>query len=111
LVANLGAAPTLLRNDVESKGHWIILTLRQGAVEAIGTRVLIGTGDLRQVREVQTGSSFQSQSDTRLHFGLGQAIAADIEIAWPNGDRQIFRFVPADRHYIIHQGVDHLSTE
>ena len=111
LVANLDARPALLRNDVESKGHWIMLNLRRGKIDAIGTRVLIDAGNHRQIREVQTGSSFQSQSDTRLHFGLGSASIANIEIVWPGGERQLFPSVPADRHYIIHQGIDALSTE
>ena len=111
LVANLDAAPALLRNDVEHKGHWLILALRQGKVEAIGTRVLVTTDKGRQMREVQTGSSFQSQSDTRLHFGLGASPVADIEIIWPGGERQFFHALPADHHYIIRRGVDHLTTE
>ena len=111
LVANLDARPALLRNDVESKGHWIMLNLRRGKIDAIGTRVLIDANGHRQIREVQTGSSFQSQSDTRLHFGLGSASIANVEIVWPGGERQLFPSVPADRHYIIHQGIDALSTE
>ena len=88
-----------------------MLNLRRGKIDAIGTRVLIDAGNHRQIREVQTGSSFQSQSDTRLHFGLGSASIANIEIVWPGGERQLFPSVPADRHYIIHQGIDALSTE
>ena len=111
LVCNLDAKPTLLRNDVPDKGHWIILALRSGDLEAVGARVFVDTGDQRQIREVQTGSSYQSQSDTRLHFGLESAIAADIDIIWPGGQRQVFHAVPANHHYTIHRGVDRLITE
>ena len=111
LVSNLDDVPALLRNDVEDKGYWLLLTLRQGVTEAIGTHVRIQAGGLNQMREVLTGSSFQAQSDTRLHFGLGSATAADIKITWPGGERQVFQAVPADRHYVIHRGVDRLISE
>jgi hypothetical protein len=43
-------------------------------------------GQHSQIEEVMSGSSFLSQSDLRLHFGLGQAKAADlVEVAWPSG--------------------------
>lgn len=111
LVANLDGSPALLRNDVEDKGHWLLLTLRQGAIEAIGTHVRIQAGGRHQMREVLTGSSFQAQSDTRLLFGLGTASEADIEITWPSGERQIFHAVSADHHYVIHRGVNRLISE
>ena len=71
----------------------------------------VHAGGRHQMREVLTGSSFQAQSDTRLHFGLGPATVADIEITWPGGERQAFRAVPADRHYAIHRGVNRLISE
>ncbi len=111
LVANLDAPPALLRNDGDNKGHWLLLTLRQGATEAIGARVQIQAGGLHQMREVLTGSSFQAQSDTRLHFGLGTAAEADVKVTWPNGERQVFPAVAADLHYTIHQGVNRLISE
>ena len=111
LVANLDDTPALLRNDVEDKGHWLLLTLRQGATEAIGAQVRVHAGGRHQMREVLTGSSFQAQSDTRLHFGLGPATAADIEITWPGGEHQVFRAVRADHHYAIHRGINRLISE
>ena len=111
LVANLDDAPALLRNDVEGKGHYLLLTLRQGATEAIGAHVRVQADGRHQMREVLTGSSFQAQSDTRLHFGLGSATVADIEITWPGGEHQVFRAVPTDQHYAIHRGVNRLISE
>jgi hypothetical protein len=111
LVANLDAPPTLLRNDTEHQGHWLLLALRQGATEAIGARVQITADGRHQLREVQTSSSFQAQSDTRLHFGLGLATTADIEVTWPDGERQVFSAVAADRHYLLRRGADRPITE
>ncbi|HTG60273.1 MAG TPA: ASPIC/UnbV domain-containing protein, partial [Terriglobia bacterium] len=51
---------------------------------AIGTRVKVTVGKHTQMDEVHTGYSVMSQSDLRLHFGLGQAKTVDvIEVIWP----------------------------
>jgi hypothetical protein len=103
LVANLDAAPTLLRNDSRAQGHWLSLRLRGEGLnlEAIGARVRLTAGDLQQQREVRTGTSFQSQHSLRLHFGLATEQSADIEIRWPDGSEQIYRAIKADAFYTI----------
>ena len=111
LFANLDAAPALLRNDTEAPGHWLLLHMRQDATEAIGARVQVTAAGRHQLREVQTGASFQSQSDTRLHFGIGSAPVADIAVTWPDGQRQLYRSVPANRRYLIDQGADRPLSE
>jgi hypothetical protein len=51
---------------------------------AIGALVTVTAGGRKQVQQVQSGSSYFSQSDFRLHFGLGSAQSVDkIEIKWP----------------------------
>ena len=53
---------------------------------AIGTRVYCTTPDgRRRMDEVRSGGSYFSQSDLRLHFGLGQSEKASLEIHWPSG--------------------------
>jgi hypothetical protein len=55
--------------------------------------------------EVRSGGSYLSQSDTRLHFGLGSASRVDkLEIRWPDGSSQVFQDVAADRFYQIREG-------
>ncbi len=49
------------------------------------------------MREVTTAGSIFSASDSRLHFGLGDATRADVEIRWPSGVVQKLAAVPADR--------------
>ena len=100
-----------MRNDAAAKGHWLLLSLKNGALDAIGARAVITAGGRQQLREMHTGASFQAQSDTRLHFGLGPTAVADIEITWPDGHIQHFAAVPADRHYTIRRGVDRPLTE
>ena len=54
--------------------------------DAIGAVVTARTGTVAQVRLVQSGTSYLSQNDMRLHFGLGPANVVDsLEVRWPNG--------------------------
>jgi hypothetical protein len=51
-----------------------------------GARVTLRAGGLRLIREVNGGDGFESQSSTRLHFGLGAATRIDdLDIRWPSG--------------------------
>ena len=99
LIANLDARPTLLRGSA-TDGHWLLLDLRGTASNrsALGARVTLEAGGLRQFREVRSGGSYQSHSDLRLHFGLGEHKKADvISIRWPSGAEQALSAVEADR--------------
>ena len=58
-----------------------------------------------QAQEVLSQSSFYSANDPRLHFGLGPAQTADLEIRWPNGDRRRIAKVAADQLVVIKEGV------
>jgi hypothetical protein len=71
---------------------------------AIGARVTARYGGKVQVHEVLAQSSFYSVNDRRLHFGLGAAKAADLEVRWPNGRRDFFKDVPAGRLVTIREG-------
>ncbi len=71
----------------------------------MNARVWVTTGKLRQMDEVRSGGSYLSQSDLRLHFGLGHAARIDkVEIQWLNGSRQVFENVAGDRFYHLKQG-------
>jgi hypothetical protein len=65
---------------------------------ALGAKVRLMAGARTQYDEVRSGGSYLSQSDLRLHFGLGSARRAErIEILWPSGQRQVLSDVLADR--------------
>jgi hypothetical protein len=99
LVVNLNEPPSLLRNDLKGGNHWLKIKLI-GTVSnrsAIGARVTCRYDGRRQMQEVIAQSSFYSCNDPRLHFGLGSASTADLEIRWPNGMQQQLRSVPADQ--------------
>jgi hypothetical protein len=80
--------PQLLRCDQSVKANWLkvktigVKSNRSG----IGARVsCITAGGHRQIDEVRSGGSYMSQNDLRVHFGLGTANSAEIEIHWPSG--------------------------
>ena len=82
--------PQLLRCDNRTGRRWLQVKL-VGTVSnrsAIGARVTCVAGGRRQMNEVRSGGSYLSQSDLRLHFGLGEAETADLEIRWPSGKEQ-----------------------
>ena len=87
LVTNLKGTPDLLENR-GGQNRWLILKLigTRSNRDAIGARVKITTGNLTQIREVRSGTSYLSQNDMRLHFGLGKHRQIDqLEIRWPSG--------------------------
>src|SRR5260370_4448505 len=90
LVVNLNEPPSLLRNDVSGDGHWLKVKLIgvKSNRSAIGGRVTAHYGGKKQAQEVLSQASFYSANDLRLHFGLGGAEYADLEIWWPNGGRE-----------------------
>ncbi len=57
------------------------------------------------MREVKGGNSYVSQSDLRLHFGLGkESRIAKIEIRWPNGKTEELKDLAADAIYTVVEG-------
>ncbi len=106
IVNNLDGPPTLLRNDCGNGNHSILIkcvgTLSNRS--AIGARVRVTCGEHRQMNEVMSGSSYYSQNDLRLHFGLGRAATADaVEVVWPSGLKEAFRDLPANHLVVIQE--------
>jgi hypothetical protein len=71
---------------------------------AIGAQVIAIYEDRKQAQAVLAQSSYLSVSDRRLHFGLGKATAADLEIRWPNGQMEKLTGVACDRLVVIAEG-------
>jgi enediyne biosynthesis protein E4 len=104
LVTNTNDAVELLENRVHNGNHWLGIRL-QGPPSnplAFGARVTLTAGSLRAAREVRSGSSFMTQSDLRLHFGLGQSPGpVTLEIRWPDGKLQMASTSLVDRYWPI----------
>jgi hypothetical protein len=103
LIVNLNEPPSLLRNDVTGGRHWLKVQL-VGTVSnrsALGARVIARYAGRTQAQEVVSQSGFYSVNDRRLHFGLGTATHADLEIRWPRGTVQKVPHVPADQVLVV----------
>lgn len=112
LIINLNEPPSLLRNDLSGGRHWLKVKLI-GSVSnrsAIGGKVTVTAGGRKQAQEVMAQASFYSCNDQRLHFGLGTATTADVEVLWPRGLRDRFPKVPADRLLVIREGKGVVDT-
>jgi tetratricopeptide (TPR) repeat protein len=94
---------------MERAGHWLAVRVvgdpsAGTTADAIGTRLTLVTGGTQQIRERDGGSGFASQSDPRLHFGLGDhAVVELLEIRWPDGGLQYLEDVAADRILTVRQ--------
>jgi hypothetical protein len=102
----LNEPPSLLRNDVRGENRWLKVKLigTQSNRSAIGSRVTLEYGGKRQAQDVASQASYLSCSDRRLHFGLGTAETADVEVCWPNGKKQAFAKVAANQLVVIREG-------
>jgi hypothetical protein len=97
---NMGEAPSLLRNDLPAgSGHWVRLRLEgtKSNRSAIGAIVTLEAGGQRQTAPVLSQSSYISQSDLRLHFGLGAATKIErLKVNWPTGEVEEFAGMEVD---------------
>lgn len=106
VINNLGERPSLLKNFGEKK-NWLLVECRGVKCnrDAVGARVRVAAGGRTVSGEVQTGSSFLSQNDSRLHFGLADNSSYEsIEVQWPGGGKEIFPGGPGNRIVIVEQG-------
>lgn len=114
LVLNLNDLPSLLRNVGGNQQNWIKIKLVGTKCNrtAIGARVRVFTGKHVQMDEVHSGTSVMSQSDLRLHFGLGKAETVDaIEVKWPTTQKiERFAQVKANQILTIREGEGIVAT-
>jgi enediyne biosynthesis protein E4 len=113
VVNNLGARPTLLKNFGTHK-NWLVAECAGTHCnrDAIGARVFVYVGERRLSGEVQSGTSFLSQNDHRLHFGLDRNSRYDrIEVLWPGGIRERFKGGSANRLIVLKEGAGNPAVE
>jgi hypothetical protein len=127
VISNMNAPPSLLVNEVRTPNHWITLRLTgsfpaaktksqatstaPGAVitkssrDAIGARIRVKAGFRILIDEVRSGSSFISNNDMRVHFGLGSVTKIDwVEVRWPSGLVERFDGVSVDTFQNLKEG-------
>jgi hypothetical protein len=107
VLLNVGEPPSVLLNTNSSPFHRVLFKLvgSKSNRAAIGARVTIRSGGVKQFSEVRGGASYLSQNDLRLHFGLGASSKIDsVEIRWPNGASETLQNVAGDAIYTIVEG-------
>jgi hypothetical protein len=113
LIVNMNEPPSLLRNDVSGENHWLKVLLVGSASNrsAIGASVIASYGGRKQAQAVLAQSSYVSVNDRRLHFGLGKAASAGLEIRWPNGRQENIASVAADQLVVVREGAGIIRTD
>lgn len=107
LIVNSEGKPVLLHNETPATGRWAGVELRGTKSNRDGQGALLTAtiGGHKFVRHCQTGGSYLSASDKRVHFGLGAANRIDIlTIQWPNGHMDTIKNIPANRYTPIQEG-------
>ncbi len=113
LIVNMNEPPSLLRNDLTGKQNWLKVKLEgvKSNRSAIGARVLVRYGTKVQAQTVLSQSSYYSCNDPRLHFGLGSAVLADIDVYWPNGLHEQHKKIAANQLITIRESVGIVSNK
>lgn len=105
VINNMGERPTLLRNFAPRKNWLMVQCVGRPDIDALGARVRVQVADRWMLAEVQSGSSYISQSDPRQHFGLGDSVAYQaVEVRWPTGERERFSGGRANQLVVLRQG-------
>jgi hypothetical protein len=107
VVNNMSGQPMLLVNQAANRNHWLGVITRgtQSNRDGIGAKVTVLAGSHKFVEEVRSGSSYISNNDLRLHFGLGNSQAVDgIQVRWPNGKIEVFPGTSADCFVTLIEG-------
>ena len=106
MINDLDGAAQILRNEIATRGNWLIVALKGAAPNtgAIGAEITVTTASGARTAIVSSGTGYISQNDKRQHFGLGAADAADISIKWPDGTIARRSGVKANQVVTIAQG-------
>ncbi len=107
VIGNVGQTADLLRNDGGNRRNSLLIRTigTKSNRDGIGARLKLTVNGKVLLREVKAGSSYLSQSDLRVHFGMGQAARADnLEIRWPSGAVETVKDVEANQILTITEG-------
>jgi hypothetical protein len=107
LLLNVGEPPTLLMNRTQTSHRAVLFHLvgTKSNKAAIGARMIVTAEGRSQINEIRSGSSYLSQNDLRLHFGLGEANSiTSAQILWPSGKDETYKDLAPDFIYTIVEG-------
>jgi hypothetical protein len=107
VISTMNDRSSLLKNEQKYPNHWIAFKTvgTKSNRDGIGARITVRVGKRRLVNEVRSGSSYYSNSDMRVHFGLGEATKLDsVEIRWPSGLTERFDTAAIDQINTVKEG-------
>jgi hypothetical protein len=107
VISNMNAVPSVLVNQLKNTNHWIAIRAvgTKSNRDAVGARIRVKTPTRVLVDEVRSGSSYISNSDMRVHFGLGKSEKIDwVEVRWPSGLTEQFSNMGVDQIRTIKEG-------
>ena len=107
VISNLNDRPSLLVNQIRTPNHWITIHAvgTKSNRDGIGARIRVKMASRTLVDEVRSGSSYSSNSDMRVHFGLGAAAKPDwVEVRWPSGLTERFTNLSVDEIHTVKEG-------
>jgi enediyne biosynthesis protein E4 len=108
LINNVYATPSLLVNAAKYGNHWVAFQTvgTRSNRDGIGAKITVKIGNRILVDEVRSGSSYVSQNDLRVHFGLGAAKKIDgVQVRWPSGLVERFDALSVDGFHILKEGL------
>jgi hypothetical protein len=106
VVVNRGQTAQVWRNTTKNAGHWLEVRLHQDGAnrDAIGSWIEVRAGQNVMRREITVGGGHASGENGWWHFGLADAAAAEVRVAWPDGTGSDWQPVDADNFYMLAPG-------
>lgn len=107
VINNVNAVPELIRNDSKSQNNWLKIKLvgTKSNRNGIGARIKLTTADGSQIEEVRSGSSYYSQNDLRVNFGVGKATKIkSVEVRWTSGQVDTLSDIAVNQFITIKEG-------
>jgi hypothetical protein len=107
VISNMNGGPSLLVNQVRSANHWITFRTvgTKSNRDGIGAKIAVKVGGRELVDEVRSGSSYDSSSDMRVHFGLGGAAKVEsVQVRWPGGLVERYENLAVDAIHTVKEG-------
>ncbi len=104
-------SPRVFRNNTAGtpSANWLRLRFdtsggRRLAPQGVGTRVIVTTEALTQIRRLDTGTNYQSQNELSVFVGLGNAVSAELRVEWADGTVTLLHAVPANQRVLVISG-------
>ncbi len=106
VIGHVNDSVKLLRNEAETKNHWLGLELiDEKHADMVGAKLTLEVEDRRLTHFAKGGASYLSSSDRRHLFGLGGASKVGrLTVVWPSGKQQSWDALPIDRYWQLVEG-------